>query len=322
VAGLGREYAQFKSLRNVTSLSDISDAFAIDLYKYFCATQIARSVRRKDEATASLSGRLFALRVKLEGAIIESLQHAFEQGEAGLLRLALERPFGYSKKQGASFRMPLTTCMPSQLCGNLCYAHDGLDASRAALVRGCLNFFLAWAWSRNDCRAAVANGIVPAVKRVVRLTKGEADSAPFLRRGRIRFAHLGEMSAVPEFANFLASEVQRVSAGLVDSVVYTRHADAAKLDPALWVVNFTIDDSSVERVSWAPSTARIVSSAFFGVLQPLAEINFLEHHRSEHALAKAAGPTVCPATAPEATSRTCDGVKCARCFVRPSARQL
>jgi hypothetical protein len=317
-AGLGREFAQPVRLREISSLGQLLEAFKSDLYKYFCATQIARSIRRRDAVSEDLSNRLFALRTRLESAIIESLKLSYSEGEQGLLRLALGRPFGYSKKQGASFRMPLTTCMPSRLCGNLCYAHDGLDASRSALLRGCLNFFLSWVWTSDGGRHAVTSGLLPAIRRVVRLARAEAKAAPLLRRGRVRFAHLGEMSAVPEFANYLAAEIARISDQEVDCVVYSRHANVGSLDPNLWIVNFTIDDSSVDRIAWAPITARVVSSAFYGVLQPLAEINFLEHHRSDHASAQTSGPSVCPATIPEARSRTCDGVKCARCFVRPA----
>jgi hypothetical protein len=84
------------------------------------------------------------------------------------------------------------------------------------------------------------------------------------------------------------------------------------------VINFTLDKSSQSRKSWAPPQARIVFSAFGGELSSEADVNFLEHHqRGFHALPIGSG-TVCPTTLPETKVRTCDAVRCDRCFKPPN----
>jgi len=55
-------------------ISDIYTFFHDELYNYFCATQMARATRARDENSEIAAKRLFAYRVKLERAIIESLK--------------------------------------------------------------------------------------------------------------------------------------------------------------------------------------------------------------------------------------------------------
>jgi len=139
----------------------------------------------------------------------------------------------------------------------------------------------------------------------------------FNRRAFIRFSHVGEIVFFPNFANALAKQAREISQGQVDCVVYTRHKNVAKLDPELWIINFTLDPVSMNRRLWAPDHARLVYSAFGGKVSPVAEVNFLEHHRHSHMQKTSGEGRICPATLPETPDRTCDACHCKRCFVQP-----
>lgn len=295
----------------INKISDLHKLFQVELYQYFCATQMARATRRFDENSMVASKHLFAYRVKLENAIIKFLKsNIISQNE--ILSLGLKKPFSCSKKQGISFRLPLNTCMPSPLCGNLCYAHDGLDAMPGAVVKGCLNLTMVSLWDRS--RIEIGKRLDPVLNKVISVALKEASVSQFSRRARIRFAHVGEMAAVPDFSNYIANRIHELSNGLVDCVVYTRHNNAYLLDFSKWIINFTIDNASNDRLKWAPPSARIVASSFGGKLERKAEINFLEHHREFHHDRDSSHGNVCPATLPKVSDRTCDGNYCDRCF--------
>jgi hypothetical protein len=229
--------------------------------------------------------------------------------------------YGVSKKQGISMRMPLTTCAPTKLCAAACYAHDVLDASPNAVIRGAINGWLAQSYETgNDIRRAFVLGSLERHTRVaVRHAQRELLKLPdgFTRRAYIRFSHVGEMASFPNFANAVAAQVKQFSKGRVDCVIYTRLRQASALDSELWVVNFTLDPASLDRVTWAPSSSRIVFSAFGGEVSTVASVNFLEHHRHTHtAITKGQG-NICPATSPDVMERTCDACRCKTCFERP-----
>jgi hypothetical protein len=187
-----------------------------------------------------------------------------------------------------------------------------------------MNGWLAGTFEKGDesTRALIIKELVPHAKSAVKNAIKELSSLPigFTRRPFIRFSHVGEIVAFPDFANALANLVITQSKGGVDCVVYTRHRNVSKLDPSLWVINFTLDPASMKRKEWAPDHARIVFSAFGGVTSRVAEVNFLEHHRHGHTPKTAGTGRVCPATAPETKVRTCDACHCNRCFVQPKSR--
>ncbi len=116
-----------------------------------------------------------------------------------------------------------------------------------------------------------------------------------------------------KWANEMARQIKKKSEGHVVCVVYTRRQNVTDLDPELWVINFTLDPSSLEREKWIPEYAHTVFSAFDGVTSESAYVNFLEHHRWSHCSPKGNG-VLCPATLPETESRTCDSLLCDRCF--------
>jgi hypothetical protein len=189
------------------------------------------------------------------------------------------------------------------------------------VVRGAVNGIIAerFEHGHSAIRQAILSRLQPQTRRAIDAALQEVGAldSGWTRRPYIRLSHVGEITAFPQFANALARQVRQLSGGEVDCVVYTRHPRARDLDPGLMVINFTLDKSSQSRKSWTPPQARIVFSAFAGELSPDADVNFLEHHRWFHALPVGTG-TVCPTTLPETRIRTCDAVRCDRCF-RPPA---
>jgi hypothetical protein len=267
-------------------------------------------------------GQVFRVRAALEKSVQFSADDALARDEAGF-DVLLDRGFyGASKKQGVSVRMPLTTCTPTKLCAGACYAHDGLDAMPSAVVRGVVNGIIAARFEQGSgaIRQAILACLRPQTQQVIRAAWKEvrALGTGWTRRPFIRFSHVGEIAQFPDFANALASQVRDLSEGAVDCVVYTRHPRARELDADLMVINFSLDKSSQGRKSWAPPRARIVFAAFGGELSSEADVNFLEHHPWFHALPVGTG-AVCPTTLPETRVRTCNAVRCDRCF-KPPAR--
>jgi hypothetical protein len=295
---------------------DLRAAFDADLKGYFRLAAAARGAGTEPGLRREAHSLLFATRVRLERAISEAASRS-----ADPVGLALDGWFfGSSKKQGVSLRMPLSTCRPTVLCAGACYAHDVLDAVPASVVRGALNGVVAQRFEEGSEaeRREILDRLCPHARKAVRVAFQEVrrlEGTGWTRRPNIRFSHVGEVVAYPAFADALARLVRELSGGGVDCVVYTRHPNAGLLDPELWVMNFTLDPSSPERRAWAPAHARLVHAAFGGQVSAEADVNFLEHHRHVH-LAPIGEGRVCPATAPETRVRTCDAVRCNRCFVR------
>jgi hypothetical protein len=260
---------------------------------------------------------VFRVRVVLEQAIAAVLTDLASREGVGALNLDREPLHGYSKKQGVSIRMPLSSCVPSKVCGAACYAHDVLDAAPASVVRGAVNGAVAAWYERGEGRQReeLLTSLTRPVQRMVEAARKDARSASptFVRRPRIRYAHVGEFAPFPEFSNALARLVRESSKGEVDCVVYTRHPDARLLDPNLFVVLFSLDESSEDRRRFVPETARVVRSAFGGQITDTVDVNFLEHHRWIHIKPIGTGK-ICPSTSPETKVRTCDACKCDFCF--------
>lgn len=298
----------------------LARSYELDLKNYFRLTVLARSKSADKQLAAQAHDLLFRTRCRLENSIHASITSSLVSGKERLDAVFDGSFFGFSKKQGTSLRLPLTTCLPTKLCAGGCYAHDVLDASPAAVVRGAINGWIAARYENGDDieRKEILGRLVPQVKRAVRAARDELKHLVqgFSRRAFIRFSHVGEIVHTPIFANDLARMVQEISDHEVDCVVYTRHKRANELDPELWILNFTLDPSSKDRRSWIPANSRIVYSAFGGQTSQIAEINFLEHHRNGH-LKQIGDGVICPATQPDAKDRTCDGNLCNKCFVKP-----
>ena len=303
---------------DIIRTSSLMHAFKEDLSEYFRLCALARSTRAPRDLSEIAQGSLFQCRTTLEASIADTLVRGINPITKEAVEFFSQSFYGVSKKQGVSVRMPLTTCIPTKLCGSACYAHDVLDATPQSVVRGVINGWIAQLWRSSDpeMRCLIMASLRKPTIRAIRASHQELTRLPqgFSRRPYIRFSHVGEIVAYSDFANALAREVKAASQASVDCVVYTRHRDASQLAPDLWVINFTLDPSSESRQSWAPPNARLVYSAFNGQISANVAVNFLEHHRHSHlAVTSGAGP-VCPATEPHASVRTCDGCRCAKCF--------
>ncbi len=301
----------------VSCASGLGTLFAVELRRYFALAALSRSTTAPNRMVSQAMGLVFRVRVSLERLISQTfVELASRRGIDGL-GLPQAPLHGASKKQGVSIRMPLSSCVPSKLCGAACYAHDVLDAASASVVRGAINGALASMYEGGTAveRRRLILELQRPIGRMVRAALRDAQdaAATFVRRPRIRFAHVGEFAAFPDYANALARSVRDQSNGAVDCVVYTRHPDAKLLDPALFVVLFSLDESSEDRRKFIPPTARAVRSAFAGRITDTVDVNFLEHHRWVHIPPVGSGK-ICPSTAPDTKDRTCDGCKCDFCF--------
>ncbi len=307
----------------VSSVSCLRLRFGKDLQRYFALAALSRSTTAPAQMVKDALAQVFRVRVVLEQSIAAALTGLVTRAGIGALELSRQPLHGYSKKQGVSIRMPLSSCVPSKICGAACYAHDVLDAAPGSVVRGAVNGAIAAWYERGDGsqREELLAALAQPVRRMVDAARKDARAAEanFVRRPRIRFAHVGEFAPFPDFANALARRVRDSADGEVDCVVYTRHPDARLLDPELFVVLFSLDESSEDRRRFVPPTARSVRSAFGGHVTESVDVNFLEHHRWVHIKPVGAGK-VCPATAPDTKDRTCDGCKCDFCFTpKPAA---
>jgi hypothetical protein len=303
------------------SVAELARAHDDDLRRYCALAGLSRRKTTPVSLVRQAYSQVFRVRVAVERSIRYSAEEALVRHEDDFDVLLQRGFYGASKKQGVSVRMPLATCNPTRLCAGACYAHDVLDAGPAPVVRGAVNGIIAERFEHGDdaCRQAILARLQPQTQQAIRtaLKEVQALGSSWTRRPYIRFSHVGEIAAFPQFANALARQVRQLSGGEVDCVVYTRHPRARDLDPELLVINFTLDKSSQTRKSWAPAQARIVFSAFGGELSPDADVNFLEHHRWFHASPSGTG-TVCPTTLPETKVRRCDAVRCDRCFKPPA----
>jgi hypothetical protein len=299
------------------TLRMVRDAFLGDLKRYFALCGLSRSTTAPEDLVTAAWRLVFKVRITLEQAIQNALLATIERSASIPDTLFSASFFGCSKKQGVSLRLPLTSCQPTSLCGAACYAHDVLDAGPESIVRGAVNGVVATLYECGDPqrRSTIESRLQRHVATAVRAAISETvDATASWRSPRIRFSHVGEIAAWPQFANALARMVKAASRQRVQCVVYTRHRRAADLNHELFVVNFTIDKASEERRKWATSHSRLVYSAFDGDLSPDAEVNFLEHHRWNHVAPRSGTGNVCPATVPDISERTCDSVRCDKCF--------
>ena len=303
--------------RRVSEVPDLRISFGSDLRRYFALAALSRSTTAPPTMVSDALALVFRVRVILEQAVTAAFIELLDREGLHKVDLRHQSLHGFSKKQGVSIRMPLSSCVPTKACAASCYAHDALDAAPASIVRGAINGGIAEWYERADAalRTAILTELHRPIQRMIAAALKDAKAAAgvFVRRPRIRFAHVGEFSAFPIFANALATHVRDHSGGEVDCVVYTRHPDARMLDPDLFLVLFSLDESSEDRRRFAPATARVVRSAFGGRITDSVDVNFLEHHRWSHLEPIGTGK-ICPSTAPEAKERTCDACRCDFCF--------
>ena len=300
---------------NYKTVSSLTKPFLNDLNNYFSLCQIARSTKRRTLVSEKAEVILFKIRTQIEKWITTSLIKNNISLADNFSALYVNKLFGGSKKQGLSFRIALTTCVPTALCANRCYAHDALDASPNSVMRCCLNDYFVKEWIGGNLEAR--NILDIELERAIKSARMEAALSDFKRSPRIRFSHVGEITKYPEFSNYCGEYVYNKSNNEVRCVVCTRHPNANLLEKKYWVINFTIDESSIDRMSWINSGTRLVSSSFNGKVSDLVDVNFLEHHNRNHFTQNGDKGNICPATLPTALDRSCDGNECDYCFESP-----
>lgn len=284
-------------------------------YRVACGYVSRKAVTGTDEA--SVRSMLFRARHRLDSRVVATIMHHLEVGAIGVERLLRRQVFGFCKKQGVSFRLSLSTCVPSSLCGGGCYAHDGRERLSTTILSGCYNTVLCSALESGRLKP---EKLLSKVRKAVELAlldqRLSASEYGFQRRARIRLAHVGEIAAYPDFANWLGTTVGEVSDDRVDCVVYTRHPGVAQLDTSSLVVNLTLDAASQDRRRWLRPGIRPVWSAWDGKVDPDVAVNFLEHHDGgQHSLPLGTG-NVCPVTTASTEMRVCDEFGCTLCFDR------
>lgn len=286
-------------------------------YFTLCAMTRRRSI--DDENKALGLSKLYAFRSLLEERILADLIESF--GSEGVIHIALSGSFfGYSKKQGVSIRYSLQSCVPTATCGGRCYAHDGRDRELIHIIRGVLNFHVGSCYESGDRKkrdhimSSLSKHLDVAIVNALEDQK-MAFVLGYRRSARIRFSHIGEMAQTPAFTNALAKEIKQRCPHVLP-VVYTRHPKAHLLDTEVLTINFTLEGQTDPRVRLVPAGARVVNSAWDGIVNPAAAINFLEHHVEKAAYAVGRG-SICPVTLNHDATPSCDSARCQKCFVKP-----
>lgn len=283
---------------------------------YFSLAARSRASSCPPEEKAMITNQLFLARTLIETSMIK----AISLNMAPFFDLIFKKGFfGYSIKQGVTVRFPLSTCKPTKRCGGGCYAHDGRDKYLASIARGVFNY-LAFQYFEKTNLSEIASPHLQAfyiqIDKAINYAKSEANDAQlngFKRRPRIRLSHVGELAANPEVTNWLAKQIDVRSSGEVDTIIYTRHPNASKLDAETMIVNFTVESDSDVRKKYAPSGAHLVASSWGGRAYESVSVNFLEHHGRTNFKMTGDG-LVCPVTVNHELTPTCDSAKCSICF--------
>jgi hypothetical protein len=299
------------------SLSSLRETLVPVSRSYFALAAMTRRTELDEDSRARGLAQLFKMRTFIESRLLEQFRFNAEQLPVEV-EATKDSFFGKSKKQGISIRYALASCVPTATCGGRCYAHDGRDRELLHIYRGVLNYYVGLEFEngsserRNQILGFLSRSIDKGVEAAL-VDQAAAMSEGYKRLPRIRFSHVGEMAATPEFTNALASEVKKRDPR-VQCVIYTRHPKAKLLDTNLLVVNFTLEGAGDVREKFVPTGARIVNSSWDGDINEAAEVNFLEHHVEKSTIAKGSG-SICPVTANHKATPSCDSAHCQKCFV-------
>jgi hypothetical protein len=300
----------------VDSMHELKTNFSNICKVYY---QLAACSRRKvldEQIRKKIYNILFDFRSAIENSMLSNLRES--EGNFNIEKEVLKgRFFGSSSKQGVSIRYALASCKPTKSCGGRCYAHDGRDRDLNSLVRGVLNHYYGAKFeiSSLSYQNFMINQLLPNIFRAVTDAMKDHDEAlnkGFKREPRIRFSHVGEMASTPNFCNRIAQEIKKINPD-VQCVIYTRSPVATYLDEQLFVINFTVDDSSDSRLRYANNNMNIVNSAWDGKLLESAHVNFLEHHVETVSAPKESG-SICAVTYNHKDIISCDEAKCDKCF--------
>ncbi len=283
---------------------------------YFSLAARSRAASCAPEERLKIDSQLFRARVLIENSMIKAISSDSEPFHELIFKRGF---FGYSIKQGVSVRFPLSTCKPTSKCGGGCYAHDGRDKHLSSIARGVFNYLAVLQFENlNLSKVSPTNlqAFYNQIDKAISYAKIDAKNSElngFSRRPRIRLSHVGELAAIPEVSNWLAQKIFERSDGEVDSIMYTRHPNASRLDAKLMIVNFTVESDLDKRRRFAPKGAHLVASSWGGHAYESVTVNFLEHHGRINFRMTGDGP-ICPVTVNHELTPTCDLAKCSRCF--------
>jgi len=303
--------------RRHSTLAALRQTFITISRSYFSLAALTRRGALAENVRQDGLARLFKMRSLVESKLLDEIRYNVVQLPI-IQEATKDSFFGKSKKQGVSIRYALASCVPTATCGGRCYAHDGRDRELLHIYRGVLNYYVGLEFEngsperRQQILGLLSKSIDKGVEAAL-VDQASAFTEGYNRLPRIRFSHVGEMAATPEFTNALALEVKKRDAK-VQCVIYTRHPKAKLLDTNLLVVNFTLEGAGDVREKFVPNGARIVNSGWDGDINEAAEINFLEHHVEKSTIARGAG-SICPVTANHKVTPSCDSALCQKCFV-------
>lgn len=305
-----------KDSKNI--LNNIHSSVIEEGYAYYSASAFCGRKFGNPEHLKILRSKLFKSRVLLETRILNTLDHCLNNGVLTINDLFWRLMFGVSKKQGISFRVGLTTCIPTKTCGSYCYAHDSRERGGRAILRSAINSKILDLWNKDSIK--ISELIIKQIETAIVVARKESEDCyiqyKFKRRPRIRFSHIGDMVSNPNFANWIGRKVYELSDGSVDSIIYTRHKFTHKLDDKVFVINYSIDPGQSVPEIINTKKVRIVASSWGGEVSNKAEVNFLEHHdNGVHANPKGKG-FICPVTMPQTKLDSCDQSRCTKCFDR------
>lgn len=310
--------------QSVDDYRSLKFRYATECRAYYSFAAMTRRRVLEEEVRNDALAKLYGLRSALEKAIIADLEVCGLREDL-IDAWASKSFFGISAKQGVSVRYALASCVPTRICGGRCYAHDGRDREIHRIFRGALNYFVGQSYEclGNDARSKLFEALSPVISYGVSAARQDQidslEDLGFSRAPRIRFSHVGEMAATPQFTNDLARAIRRVDPE-ISCTVYTRHPNASMLDTDALVVNFTLEGEGDLRLAWVPAGARVVASAWDGKLVEFAAVNFLEHH-VEKVLKSSGAGHVCPVTADHGSLTSCDGASCELCFLPPPSQR-
>ena len=302
-------------LNGTDPLKDLHSHVRIDGYSYYAASAYSGKKNAIKYEKDYLKERLYRARIILEKKTEKTIDYMLLNQIINVDNLINRQFFGISKKQGISFRLGLSSCTPTSNCAKYCYAHDGRERSSNIILRCCINTKLIQLWYLNKSISQKFEiNIFKAIDIAIKEFKQAKETFHFERRPRIRLSHVGDIGNYPEFANWIAAKIIKLSNNNVIPVIYTRTKKIDELNSDDIIINYSIDPSDNKTTISSNKKIRIVASAWDGLLTSNAEINFLEHHDNNiHAQPKGSG-FICPVTDPNNLHKSCDEANCDMCF--------
>lgn len=301
---------------NLQNYNQLIDTYSDPGRIYFSLAARSRASSCAPEERLQIDSQLFHARVLIENSMAKAIATNSDAFNDLIFKKGF---FGYSIKQGVSVRFPLSTCKPTNRCGGGCYAHDGRDKHLSSIARGVFNYLALRQFEKsNMSKVSPANlhGFYNQIDKAIKYAKEDAKNSElngFSRRPRIRLSHVGELAALPEASNWLAQKIYERSNGEVDSIIYTRHPSASRLNTGSMIVNFTVESDLDKRRRFAPKGSHLVASSWGGHAYESVTVNFLEHHGRKNFRMTGDGRT-CPVTVNHELTPTCDSAKCSLCF--------